>query len=310
MARRNRSWLGCLFLTAALSGAARGGPGQRLPFQLNLDPTRFPPISTEGLRVIEDVSYYDGEDADPRKHKLDLYLPKEAKGAPVVVFVHGGGWISGDRKTRGDLYANVGTAYAHAGIGCACISYRLSPRVKHPAHAQDVARTLRWVHDHIAEYGGDPTKVVLSGHSAGGHLAALVTLDTRYVEEVGLPEDFLKGAIPMSGVYDVARMNRLNFSRKLFLEPAFGVDETVWKDASPLNHVRAEAPPFFLVNAQHDFTLLDDARRFGDALKEAGVSVETYVAPETNHGTVIGLVGREGDATTPKLIEFVKKVVA
>lgn len=295
-----------LLLLSAASAAQPPGPQE--PNLLHFDWPDLPALSAEGLRVEKDLDYYTGPDAEPVKHKLDLYAPPDAQRAPVLLFIHGGGWRMGDRQVRAGLYGNVGIACARAGIVGVLISYRLSPGVQHPEHVRDVARALAWVQAHIADYGGDPQRVFVSGHSAGGHLAALVTLDTRYLKEVGLPPDFLKGAIPMSGVYNVSRLAVLRSIRERLVLPAFGEDPQGWRDASPLHHVRADAPPFLLLNAEQDWGLQAQTREFAAKLEAAGVPVETAVTPGTTHVTVIARVGQEGDVTTERLIRFIRRV--
>lgn len=293
---------------------AAAGPGTAAPEGawplLRFDAQRLGPLPTTGFRVVRDVAYYTGPDADPVKHRADLYLPAQGNGAPVVVFVHGGGWISGDKDYRGGLYGNVGIVCARAGMVGVVVNYRLSPAVKHPAHVRDVVRAVKWVYQHIAEYGGDPHRLVLSGHSAGGHLAALAALDERYLNEVGLPGDCLSGVAALSGVYNVSRMARARFARRLMVEPAFGTESDLWDDASPLNHVRRGAPPFLLVNAARDATLPLDTRELAGALRAHGVPVETWRVPDTNHCTEIARVGREGDRLGPKLVDFVRRVTS
>jgi len=179
-----------------------------------------------------DLPYYEGEDFFDRKHRLNVHYhapllksgcPKEAdvsleestqadKKLPVVVFIHGGGWKRGDRNYFFDAYNNVGKAIAAQGFVCVVPSYRLSSPgegdVKHPHHAYDVACALYWVHNQIGRYGGDTNMVYLAGHSAGGHLAVLLALDLKYLAELGLGPDFVKGVVGICGVYDLITGNQ------------------------------------------------------------------------------------------------------
>ncbi len=148
------------------------------------------PQAAAGVEVIKDIAYSSAKDADPARHKLDLYLPKGKKGFPVLVFVHGGGWSKGDRKS----FARQGATFARAGVGVASVGYRLSPAVVHPAHIQDVARAFAYIHGHIAKYGGRPDRMFISGHSAGGHLAALLATDESYLQREKLSLKDVRGA--------------------------------------------------------------------------------------------------------------------
>lgn len=264
------------------------------------------------VSVKPDIPYYTGDDAVPAKQALDLYLPDgdpPEGGWPVFLFVHGGGWTSGDRRYLGELYGNVGQAVAREGIVGVVISYRLAPAVQYEAQALDVARAVAWTQAHIAEHGGDPARLVIGGHSAGGHLSALVALDRSYLAAAGGDADGIRGVAGMSGVYDVAAMARVQALRGL-IRPAFGDDPEVWRAASPITHLRADAPPFWLNNAELDWGLQRPAEQFEQALRQAGVEVSRSITPETNHLTVVARMGAEGDLTTTRLTEFVGRVTA
>ena len=138
------------------------------------------------------ISYTDGAPADADKHKLDLYLPRDKKNFPVLVFVHGGSWRTGDRS----LYKALGDRLARAGIGVAIPSYRLMPQNPHPAQIEDVAAAFAWVVRNIAQRGGDTSRIYLSGHSAGAHLAALLALDEKYLQKFDLPRTRFAASSP------------------------------------------------------------------------------------------------------------------
>lgn len=139
------------------------------------------PFEVEAVRDISYVPVANGEKPN-RKQMLDVYTPKGQSDFPVLFFIHGGGWASGDRK----LYIAVGNVFARNGIGTVVISYRLSPEVQHPGHIQDVAKAFAWTQKNIAEYGGDPEQIFVAGQSAGGHLTALLATNTKYLADVDL----------------------------------------------------------------------------------------------------------------------------
>ncbi len=120
----------------------------------------------------------------------------------MLVLVHGGAWAIGDNRCCG-LYSSVGQFLASQGIGVVMPNYRLSPGVKHPEHARDVALATAWTHANIARHGGDPNRLYLAGHSAGGHLVALLAADERYLRTAGMKTTDVKGVIAISGVYNV-----------------------------------------------------------------------------------------------------------
>jgi acetyl esterase/lipase len=245
--------------------------------------------------VVKDVAYYEGKDADPVRHKLDLYLPKGKKDFPVMMFVHGGTWKSGKK----DIYGALGNVFAKNGVGVVIINYRLSPAVQHPAHVQDVARAFAWTVNNIAKHGGRPDQVFISGHSAGGHLVALLATAENYLAAEKLGLDKIKGVIALSGVYAIG--GRLN--------QAFGDDPKVHKEASPLQHVKAGLPPFLIAYADSDFTGLDKlAEAMAKALKEKNDTVTIMKIDNRDHYTIIRSMVQETDPVTQTALQFIAKL--
>jgi acetyl esterase/lipase len=242
------------------------------------------------VQTFRDITYSEGRPADLHKHQLDLYLPKDAKQFPVFVFVHGGFWSTGDRS----WYRSLGNRFAQAGVGVVIPSYRLMPAHKHPAQIEDVAAAFAWTVNHIASYGGDAKRIYLGGHSAGGHLAALAALDSRYMAADGLTPASIRGVIAISGVYDV----------RAFV--GFGLTPSGRRDASPLEHITASAPPFLLTYCQWDYAGLPlQARKFADALRAAGDPVRLVRVPGKNHVSEILSVGKAGDPTVAAVLDFI-----
>jgi hypothetical protein len=130
------------------------------------------------VQVTKDLVYMDGKPEAENKHKLDLYLPKDKKSAPVFIFFHGGAWKTGDRSQ----YPALGYRFAKQGILTVVPSYRLAPKNPYPAQIEDAAAAFAWVANHIQEYGGDTNRIYVGGHSAGGHMAALLALDDRHLK--------------------------------------------------------------------------------------------------------------------------------
>ncbi len=257
------------------------------------------------VKSFKDVDYYTGRDAHATRHKLDLYLPRGAEHFPVLFFVHGGAWSSGDKGR----FTRLGTAFARQGIGVVATNYRLTPEVTHPAHIQDVARAFAWTHKHIADYGGDPKKIFLCGHSAGGHLVALLALDEQYLEAHELTRRAIAGVIPISGVFNIP--NGLGPIRR----SVFGEDADAHRDASPITYAKklapgdeAGLPPFLIIIAQHDpRRLRDDAAGLRDTLDKAGHKPEFLEAARRTHGTIITRLGSRFDRATRELLRFIRE---
>lgn len=252
------------------------------------------------FQVYTDLAYYDGPDAHPIKHRLDLFVPEGLQDASVLIFVHGGGWSSGDKN----LYAFVGRTFAQQGFVTAIVNYRLSPQVQHPAHIEDVARAFAWVYRNISQYGGSAEKIFVMGHSAGGHLTALLALDEKYLGAHGLTLAAIKGAIPISGVYDVTIDPPGPFN---VYQIVFGADPQQRRDASPITHVGPNRPPFLILYAQFDFPGFDaQARQLLSGLREYENEATLLEIPNRDHVTIIANIGASHDPTTEEILKFLR----
>jgi acetyl esterase/lipase len=237
---------------------------------------------SENVEVRRGIEYASGAAEDASKHKLDVYLPKGKTNVPVFVFIHGGSWKQGDRSQYGAL----GNRLAREGIAMVVPSYRLAPKNLHPAQIDDVRAAFRWTVAHLGDIGGDPARVYVGGHSAGGHLSSLLALT----------EPGIRGVASLSGVYDVTG-----------IEKVFTADPAVRKDASPINHVKAGAPPFLITYCQWDYAALpQQAEQFAAALKQAGVKVNLVYIPNESHISEIVNASKESDPTLRALLDFIK----
>src|SRR5262249_47406609 len=182
------------------------------------------------------------------KQKLDVYSPKGAKGLPVVAYVHGGEGMKGDKAE----VSYKPKFFNEHGMVFVSINYRLSPAARHPPHASDVATAVRWLTEHAAEYGGDPKKIVLMGHSAGCHLVVLTTLDPQYLAAVKLTSADVRGVVAWSGgSFDLVHKAKIDEKFSGYIRDAFGPDERAWHDASPVNLTKNSrgCPPYLFVTA-------------------------------------------------------------
>jgi acetyl esterase/lipase len=244
------------------------------------------------VEKVTDIAYYDGPDADTVRHKLDVYYPKGQKDFPVVMFVHGGAWRFGTK----DWYGKLGEVLAQNGVGTVITNYRLSPKVMHPGHIDDVARAFAWTHKNVGKYGGRADQLFVCGHSAGGHLVALLSTDERYLKAHGLSLADIKGMIPMSGVYTVSAV----------LQNAFGKDAAVHKQASPLTHVQAKHPPALIIYADKDYLTIDlMSEQFCKKLKECKCDAATLKVANRDHINIIVNMANETDVTMQAVLQFI-----
>ena len=244
-----------------------------------------------------DVPYAEVPGVDASLLSLDVYVPDAPAGAPVVVYVHGGGWSGGDKVRVGAKAAWL----TEQGAVFVSVNYRLSPSppdpdapgaVRHPVHARDAAAAIAYVYREIDRYGGDPARISLLGHSAGAHLVALVGTDPRLLGAHGLAPSDLQAVVALdTNAYDVPfLLARDGGERGLYLN-AFTTDPTVWADASPISHVGPDPLPSFVLVHQGTPLRQATARRFLDRLTGAGHAAATFDAGPLSHLEINGLLG-------------------
>jgi acetyl esterase/lipase len=230
-------------------------------------------LSARGVERIRNIPYLDD---GSHAHRLDVYRDRSRPtGRPVLVYVHGGGWVVGDKREQGrPLMLHLA---AHGWV-CVTVNYRLSPKATFPDHLVDVKRAIAWTRAHAEEYGGDPSYLVVAGGSAGGHLAALAALtadDPSY--QPGFEEDdtSVDACVPIYGVYDFLNRQGLRgegFTRYLLqrvvMKVPFASHRSDYERASPMDRVHLGAPPFFVVHGANDSLVpVDEARHFVDLLR-------------------------------------------
>ena len=253
--------------------------------------------------VVEaNLSY--GED---ELERLDVYAPRGASHAPVVVFVHGGEWTRGDKAA----VSFKPKFFNQNGILLISVNYRLAPAATHPAHVSDVAAAIHWSHGHCGRFGGDPKKIVLMGHSAGCHLVTLVALDPRYLAKVGLRPADLSGVVAWSGgSYDLVQKVEQGGAYADYIQKAFGDSRDVWRDASPVNHAdNAKAGPAFLfASIESGSASHQAAERLARLIRDSGGRSTTRLLEGRDHFGANHLLGAPDDTTGAIFLQFVSDV--
>jgi acetyl esterase/lipase len=247
------------------------------------------------------------------RHVLDVYCPSHAKDLPVVLWIHGGGWQTGD-KTSVQIKPQ---AFTDKGFVFVATNYRLLPDVDMGTIVRDIARSIRWVHDHVADFGGDPQRLFIMGHSAGAQLAALVCTDDRYLKAEGLSLAIIKGCVPVDGdTYDVpAIIETAETRRRVHGQPQlkfghrekFGNDPEKHRDFSAVTHVAKDKgiPPFLIMHVADHPDTSAQAQRLAGVLKDAGVTVTVFGANESTHNKINDNIGLPDDPGTKALFRFV-----
>ena len=256
-------------------------------------------LPATAARAEDEIAYGEGPD-----RRLDVHGRPGLSGAPVLVYIHGGGWRRGDKRMVHDL-----PAYAERhGLLLVSVNYRMAPQVDAGGCAEDVAAAVAWVRANIARYGGDPARIFVSGHSAGAHLAALIAIDRQYLGVHGVDPATLAGIITIDGAgYDaVAQMAWLK-DRQLLLssmyENAFGPRAA---ELSPTLLVRAGQayPPFLIFHIASRPDAQRQSNGLAEALRAAGGRAEVVVAPGDSHRSINVEFGAPGDAEGERAAVF------
>jgi acetyl esterase/lipase len=267
-------------------------------------------ISAAEMKVTKDIPY---SVEKLERHVLDVYAPADAKGLPVVFWIHGGGWQAGDKSQ----IEHKPQAFVDRGFVFVSTNYRLLPNVEMETIFRDVAKALAWTVGNVAKYGGDGSRIFVMGHSAGAQLAALMCTDNRYLKAEGVTLANLKGCVPVDGdTYDVpAIIETAETRRRVHGQPQakfghrekFGNTPEKHKDYSAVTHVAKgkNIPPFLILYVADHPDNSAQAQRMANALKEADVPVKLFGGKETNHNRLNDNLGLPDDAAWKAVLDFV-----
>ena len=232
------------------------------------------------VHVDANIPYADGG----KRNLLDIYRPQESRGFPVLLQVHGGAWMIGEKEQQGKpLMYHM----AQRGWLCVAINYRLSPKAAFPAHIIDVKKAIAWIKDHIRDYGGNPDFIAITGGSAGGHLSSLAALTpnrTDWQPGFESANTSLQAAVPLYGVFDFLDRNGIRPEMSMddmladrVMQCSQSDDPELWDAASPLSHVSANAPPMMVIQGTHDSLVwVEEARAFVSALRSVSRQPVAY----------------------------------
>lgn len=249
-------------------------------------------LATTAYTIKQDILYREGDDLtdymQERCH-LDVYYPTGKEGFSTVVWFHGGGLKNGQKSIPERL--------KESGIAVVAVNYRMHPRVKSPAYVEDAAASVAWVFRHISEFGGDPKKIFVSGHSAGGYLTSMIGLDKRYLAGYGIDANDIAGLVPYSGhtiTHFTVRAER-------------GIDgkQPIVDNMAPLFHVRKDCPPILFITGDRDLEMLgryeENSYMWRMMQVVAHPDAELHELEGYNHGQM-------ADPAHPLLLRFMKKI--
>jgi arylformamidase len=263
------------------------------------------PLSEAAQRYAAEVSRL-GSGVTGRDYRIGadayqsvLVFPAAKPNGAVLAFMHGGGWTNGYKEWM----AFMAPALNDAGITFVSVGYRLAPRHVFPAGFEDAADALAWLAARAADFGGDPRRIFVGGHSAGGHYAALLAVRADWRKSRDLPPGLVRGCLPISGVYDFTPESGLSM-RPRFLGPE---SAEVERAASPLSALEPPLPPFLLAHGDNDFPhLISQAERFEQALSEADAKAERLVLSGKDHFGASYCAAERDGPWLPRALRFME----
>lgn len=247
-------------------------------------------------------SYAYGSD---RRQVIDLVAPAGAKAAPLVLFVHGGGWSAGSRQDNGGGQA---AHFSSKGYAWATVGYRLVPAVKVEDQAADIARAIAWLGRRGRRLGLDMDQVILIGHSSGAQLVALIGTDPQWLTKAGVPFRTIRGVISLDGAgIDVPGIMSAGAINSPFYARAFGADVRRQTVLSPMTHLGGHDAPhwLFFYDRDHNEAAGYFAARFAEAGCAKGLQIEILGIAGTSHMGMLKTLGEPGDAMTAAIDEFI-----
>ena len=252
----------------------------------------------ECWRCGEGIAFEEFTYGDDPYQRVALFASANPDGR-VLIFWHGGGWTSGYKEWMGFM----APAFNAQGITFVSAGYRLAPQHLFPSGLDDCADTVKWVHEHIAQHGGDPRQIFVGGHSAGGHYAALLAVRDDWQRQRKLPPDVLRGCLPISGVFEFGEGSGLT-ARPRFL----GSDATHDRDATPLSFVKPGLAPFLIAHGTRDFPhLMTQAERFTAALQQASAEATRIELQDRNHFGASFAGGEADGPWVPGALKFMAR---
>lgn len=256
--------------------------------------------------AVLDLPYRSGDqlsDYEKERCVVDLYLPdEEVKNFPTIVWFHGGGLEGGAKTDRGTK--GLALAFKQDGIGVVVAEYRLSPKVKFPTYLDDAAASVAWTLANIQKYGGDPKKVFIGGHSAGGYLAAQIGFDAKYLKAYNVPTSDIAGLVPMSPQV----FTHFTIRKEQGVKDAEKVP--VIDEAAPAYHLRADAPRTFIPVGDKDWPArLEECAYFvamaKQVTKHPDVSMQVFA--DRNHGTILNKAREPNDPAMEAMLAFIRR---
>lgn len=262
--------------------------------------------SFKSVKRSKNIRYASAPESRTKRQTLNVFGPRKWSGTQdVLIFIHGGSWNSGKKS----LYNFFGTRMARKEVVTVIINYPLSPAANYNGMAKAVAKSVQWVRENVEEYGGNPEKIFISGHSAGGHLAALVSVRHEYLDSIGMT-NAIRGTILIdaAGLDMYGYLQEQKFPDDHTYLKTFTKNPTYWKDASPLYHLHANMPPMLIYMGEKTLpSIINSHDKFIEALKKYTPAPNYHVLKGKKHVPMITQFFKRRNPHYREIIEFMKK---
>lgn len=269
-------------------------------------------LGKKDVRIVRDVVYKEGS-MNP-KHTIDLYLPQDKRDFPMVYFVHGGNWNSGDKRYYQNItgvYGNIGVALAERGIGVAVANYRLSPEARINEQIADVADGVAWIQTHATEYGAS-NDIFLMGHSSGAHVVSMLAIRPDLYVEHGVSEEKIKGYILLSNVWDMHDLSENSsdeYNAKVIM-PLFGSTQEEHANYSPQTYIDHIKKPIFMAVGELDYPYLKtQSEGMNERLVQRGKESSFMIIPGVTHSQLIIQFGNKSNALATSVADFIHEKI-
>jgi arylformamidase len=256
---------------------------------------------------VADIKYASYPGSDPNLNMLNVYMPKRGSNSPLIIWIHGGSWAYGDKEevhSKAEYFTSKGYVFVS-------VNYRLSPKVKHPVHVQDVANAIMWVHANAKHYSADPNKIFLMGHSAGAHIAAMVGVNEEFLKKAGGSAKIIKGIVLLDGMgFDIpAIMGDASNQLRGWFAQAFGNTSWDWSQGSPVNFVNTNdhIPPTMFVHSGEREIAEVEAKILYAKLMDVKVPCKIFHYPKKNQNSLNKDLGKEDDKPTEEVLRFMQE---
>lgn len=271
----------------------------------------------QSLPIKKDSHQYGNATSLRRLQQLDIYHDDSLHNAPVIVMVHGGAWHSGD-KSDYDVALSRAKLFLRKRFVYVSVNYRLAPESKHPCQTEDLATAITWLNKHIARYGGDANQMILVGHSAGGHIVALLTADPRYLGAKSLNPGSIKAAVLLDpAALDLeTSWHRSVYANNSQLTDAFGNERANWLSASPLHQLtlrqsqtkvtksKQKMPELIVALSKDQFKNRSQALAYIRAYKACGGNCQLLLEPHKDHTGILKSFGKSNDLAANALLQL------